>query len=116
MALAEGETAAVTLVLSSEEAEKRLQIEERLASFAAPLGFRLQIIWTDRSGEAEWSEWLSSLHKNPWVWMLAASAVALLAIAGLKGLFWTLFWGTAAWFSSRFFLAFAAKKKMGCAR
>jgi hypothetical protein len=116
VALAEGETASVTLVLSSEDAETRPQIEERLASFAAPLGFRLQIIWTDRAAGVEWSERLSSLHKNPWAWMLTASLIALLSIAGLKGLFWTLFWGTAAWFSSKFLISFAAKKKMGWAR
>jgi hypothetical protein len=44
--------------------------------------------------------------------MIAASAVAVVAIAGLKGLFWTLFWGAAAWFASKTLVAFALRKRM----
>jgi hypothetical protein len=116
LALAEGETASVTLVLSSENASAGTEvtgIEEHLASVVAPLGFRVQVIWVDKSAPAaEWNEIVSSLSLSPWMWMAAASVITILVIAGLKGLFWTLFWGTAAWFLSRTFVAFALKKRM----
>jgi hypothetical protein len=114
LALAEGETASVTLVLSSKKnASAGTGVEEYLSSVVAPLGFRVQVIWTDRSAPAtEWHEALSSFSLSPWMWMLAASMVAITVIAGLKGLFWTLFWGTAAWFVSKVLVVFAFKKKM----
>jgi hypothetical protein len=113
LALAEGETASVTLVLSSENASPGTGVEEHLASVVAPLGFRVQVIWVDRSAPAaEWHETLSSLSLNPWTWMLIASAVAIIVLAGLKGLFWTLFWGAAAWFASKTLVSFALRKGM----
>ncbi|MDR1648638.1 MAG: hypothetical protein LBR71_00130 [Synergistaceae bacterium] len=113
LALAEGETASVTLVLSSKNASAGTGVEEHLASVVAPLGFRVQVIWVDRgTPAAEWHEALSSFSLSPWAWMLAASVVAITAIAGLKGLFWTLFWGTAAWFVSKVLVVFAFKKKI----
>jgi hypothetical protein len=113
LALAEGETASVTLVLSSESASPGTGVEEHLASVVAPLGFRVQVIWADRSAPAaEWTEILSSLSFSPWTWMLAASGITIVVVAGLKGLFWTLFWGTAAWFASKVLAAFALKKRM----
>jgi hypothetical protein len=113
LALAEGETASVTLVLSSENASAGTGIEEHLASVVAPLGFRVQVIWVDGSAPtADWSETLSALSLSPWTWMIAASVVVLVVIAGLKGLFWTLFWGAAAWFVSKALVVFALKKRM----
>jgi hypothetical protein len=113
LALAEGETASVTLVLSSENASAGTGVEEHLASVVAPLGFRVQVIWADRSAPAaEWHEALSSLSLSPWTWMLVASMIAIVVIAGLKGLFWTLFWGAAAWFISRVLVATAFKKRI----
>ncbi|MDR2175494.1 MAG: hypothetical protein LBO82_06110 [Synergistaceae bacterium] len=113
LALAEGETASVTLVLSSENASPGAEVEERLASVVAPLGFRVQVIWADSSAPgAEWHEILSSLSLSPWTWMIAASAVTVVAVAGLKGLFWTLFWGTAAWFVSKVLVASALRKRV----
>jgi hypothetical protein len=113
LALAEGETASVTLVLSSEDASAGAGVEERLASVVAPLGFRVQVIWADESAPAaEWSEALSALSLSPWTWMVAASIIALVIIAGLKGLFWTFFWGAAAWFVSKALVVFVLKKRM----
>ena len=113
LSLVEGENASVTLVLLSDNfAKENSRIEERLTSIVAPLGFRVQIVWAD-STDAEWCEALSSAYQSPWMWMLVVSMVALGIIAGLKGLFWTLFWGTAAWFTSKGVISFLAKKKIG---
>ena len=113
LALAEGETASVTLVLSSENASSGTGVEEHLADVVAPLGFRVQVIWADKSAPAEeWHEILSSRSFSPWTWMLAASVITIVVIAGLKGLFWTLFWGTAAWFVSKVLAASALSKRI----
>jgi hypothetical protein len=115
LALAEGETASVTLVLYSESASAGTHgVEEHLASVVAPLGFRVQVIWADRSAPGtEWCETLSSFSLNPWTWMLVAAVLALGVMAGLKGIFWTFFWGAAAWFVSKVLVSFAVKKRMG---
>lgn len=115
LSLAEGENASVTLVLFSDASgAESFRIEERLASIVAPLGFRLQVIWADRGApETEWCEALSSAYQNPWTWMLLASMITLGTLAGLKGLFWTLFWGAAAWFVSKVVISSLIKRKMG---
>jgi hypothetical protein len=113
LALAQGETASVTLVLSSENASAGTGIEEHLASVVAPLGFRVQVIWADRNAPAaEWRETVSALSLSPWTWMFAASMVAVMTVAGPKGLFWTLFWGAAGWFASKALALFVFKKRM----
>ncbi|MDR1621067.1 MAG: hypothetical protein LBS00_01690 [Synergistaceae bacterium] len=105
----------MTLVLFSDKsAMESFRVEERLASIVAPLGFRVQIVWADRGApEAEWCEALSSAYQSPWTWMLVASMIALAVMAGLKGLFWTLFWGTAAWFASKVVISFLIGRRMG---
>ncbi len=115
LSVAEGDSASVTLVLSSDDPMATgAQVEERISSIVAPLGFRVKVIWVDRGvPEAEWCEALSSLYQSPWLWMLAAAMTALGVMAGLKGLFWTLFWGTAAWFVSRFTISFLTRKRLG---
>jgi hypothetical protein len=115
LSLAEGENASVTLVLFSDNsAVESFRVEERLASIAAPLGFRVQIVWADRGApEAAWCEALSSVYQSPWTWMLVVSMVTLGVIAGLKGLFWTIFWGTAAWFISKVVISFLIRRRMG---
>lgn len=115
LSVAEGDSASVTLVLSSDDpVAKGALVEERITSIVAPLGFRVKVIWVDRGvPEAEWSEALSSLYQSPWLWMLVAAMTALGVMAGLKGLFWTLFWGTAAWFVSRFTISFLTRKRLG---
>lgn len=114
LTLIEGEEAFVTLVLSSGSlVAEKLGVEERIASIAAPLGFRMQFIWVDRGApEAEWCETLSSIFRSPWTWMVVVSAVALGIMAGMKGLFWTLFWGAAAWFVAKLALSFFSPKKI----
>jgi hypothetical protein len=112
VSLAGGEPASVTIVLPSDEGIDNRGIEEKVASIAAPLGFHTRIIWVDRgSFEAEWGETFCSLFHSPWMWMLLAAMISLGVFAGLKGLFWTLFWGTSAWFISRFFFSFSAKRR-----
>lgn len=115
LSVAEGDNAAVTLVLSSDDcATTGAQAEERISSIVAPLGFCVKIIWVDRGAPAaEWCETLSSCYQSPWFWMLVVAMLALGIIAGTKGLFWTLFWGTAAWFVSRFTISFLIRKKLG---
>ena len=116
LSLTEGEQASVTLVLSSDNvaAESLLGVEERLASIVAPLGFRVQVIWTDRGmPQTEWCEALSLAYQSPWTWMLVTAMLVIIALSGLKGLFWTLFWGTAAWFVSKVVISFLIKRKMG---
>jgi hypothetical protein len=118
LSLAEGDNAAVTLVLYSDKSvAESVGIEERLASIVAPLGFHVQVIWADRDlPEAEWCEMLTSAYQCPWTWMLAASLIAVSLMSGLKGLFWTIFWGTAAWFVSKCVISFLLKRKLGISR
>lgn len=115
LSIAEGEKAAMTLVLSSNNSVmKYSEIEERLAAVISPLGFSVQIIWTDRgSPGAELYEALSSIYQNPWTWMLVGALLTLRYMAGWQGFFWTIFWGTAAWFVSKGIIAIIKRKKMG---
>ena len=102
----------MTLVLSSSNAAVDFsKIEKRLASIITPLGFSVQFIWADRGTPgAELCETLSSVHRNPWTWMLLAALIALKITAGWKGFFWTLFWGTAAWFVSKVIISVLARR------
>ncbi len=101
-ALAEGETAVMTLVLSSRDGSLENKVENRLNAVMKPLGIATSIIWSSRGNpEEEWSEARAAFFRSPWTWMSLASAVALVFIAGWSGLFWTSFWGTAAWFLVR---------------
>lgn len=111
----EGECASITLVLFSDDsAAKGTQVEERISSIMAPLGFQAKVIWADRpEPNMAFGEGLSSLMLNSWFWMLLVSMLVLGIIAGLKGLFWTLFWGTAAWFVSKAGIFFLVGRKSG---
>ena len=105
----------MTLVLSPDNAVAECcKIEERLASVIAPLGLSVKIIWADRgTPEAELCEKLSSAYQSPWTWMLVAALITLKIMGGWKGLFWTVFWGTAAWFVSKVVISVIKKRKMG---
>ena len=101
-ALAEGETAEMTLVLSSRDGSLERRLENRLTAAMKSLGIATSIIWSSRgSPEEEWAELRAALCRSPWTWMSLASAVALVVLSGWRGLFWTSFWGTAAWFFAR---------------
>lgn len=114
LSLAEGENASVTLVLSSDKVNRGSEVEDRLTSIVAPLGFDIQVIWIDRGrAEIEWTETLSALYNSPWTWMILVSLIVLAIMAGMKGLFWTLFWGTTAWFLSKLVISFLTKRKLG---
>jgi hypothetical protein len=105
----------MTLVLSSNNAAMKCsEIESRIAEIIAPLGFSVQIIWTDKGAPgADLSESLVSAYQSPWTWMLVAALITLKFMAGWSGLFWTLFWGTSAWFVSKLVISVAKKRKMG---
>jgi len=112
LSLTEGESASVTLVLYPDGSEDTLRVEERIAVVVAPMGFRVQCVWMDRSvSETEWREALASFYHSPWAWMCIVGVTALGIISGLKGLFWTFFWGTTAWFVSKGLISFLDKRK-----
>ena len=100
----------MTLVLSSNNAAAECgKIEKRLAAIIIPLGFSLRIIWADRGTPgAELCEKLSSAYQSPWTWMLVTALVTLKLMAGWNGFFWTIFWGTAAWFVSKIIISVLA--------
>ncbi|NLL37127.1 MAG: hypothetical protein GX256_06360 [Fretibacterium sp.] len=106
VALAEGDEALVTLVLSAEKGaheEGAADWAEQLASFLLPMGLRLQAVWVEGDVPDPCATGAGSpLFRSPWFWMGGAAAVALLVNAGTKVFFWTLFWGTAGWFAARF--------------
>ena len=112
LALAEGENAVMTLVLSSDNpAVECSEIEKRLAAITAPLGLKVQVIWADRgTPSAELCETLSSAYRSPWTWMLLAGFVTLKIMAGWKVFFWTIFWGTAAWFVSKVIISALSRR------
>ena len=66
------------------------------------MGMVASVVWAHRSSPgSEWVEARFNLVRNPWAWMTLSSTIALVVIAGWDGLFWTAFWGTAAWFTVR---------------
>ncbi|MCL2010552.1 MAG: hypothetical protein FWG71_08430 [Synergistaceae bacterium] len=108
----------MTLVLSPNSAATECcgnsEIEERLAAIIAPLGFSVRVIWADSgSPGVELCETLSSVYQSPLTWMLAVTLIVFKLMAGWKGLFWTLFWGTAAWFVSKIVISVIKRRKMG---
>jgi hypothetical protein len=107
VALAEGDPASVVMILSRDGGEEKAAIEERIAEIAKPLGFGAKFIWLD--GEAPER---CDVSKSPWTWACVAGCIALGVTAGVSGLFWTLFWGTAAWFVSRTLISLTARKKI----
>ena len=114
LCVAEGEAAAMTLVLSSNSgAVECSEIEERLAEIITPLGFSVRIVWADKGTPgAELREKFAFAYQSPWTWMLVAALITLKIMAGWKGLFWTLFWGTSAWFVSKVVISVAKRRKM----
>ena len=102
----------MTLVLSSKDvALKSSEVEKRLVDIITPLGLRVKIIWADRGTPgAELCETLSSVHRSPWTWMIATALITLKFMAGWKGFFWTIFWGTAAWFVSKVIISALARR------
>ena len=114
LTVAEGEIASMTVVLSADKLiSESSVVEEHIASVMAPLGFCSQVIWVDKNiPGAEGQEDLpSSVYQNPWTWMLVAGTTALWIMAGLKGIFWTFFWGAAAWFVSKFLVLPLTRRK-----
>ena len=115
LCVAEGETAAMTLVLSSDNGAMDCgEVEERLAEIITPLGFSVKVVWTDKGAPgADLCEKLMAAYQSPWTWMLVAALITLTFMAGWKGLFWTLFWGSSAWFASKVVISAAKRRKMG---
>ena len=102
----------MTLVLSSCSAAVNCsEIEKRLTAIFTPLGFEVKIIWADKGTPgAELCEKLSSSYQSPWTWMFLTTLIALGVMAGWKGFFWTIFWGTAAWFVSKVIISAFARR------
>jgi len=115
LCVAEGETAAMTLVLSLNDVTMDCgEIEKRLAEIIAPMGFSVKVIWTDNGAPGvDLGEKFTSAYQSPWTWMLVAALITLRIMAGWNGLFWTIFWGTSAWFASKVVISLTKKRKMG---
>ena len=102
------------LVLQSNTAMERSEIENRLAEIIAPLGFSVQVIWADKGTPgADLSEGITSAYQSPWTWMLIGGLITLKFMAGWNGLFWTLFWGTSSWFASKVVISKLKQRKIG---
>ena len=84
----------LSIVLSEDDLipETRKIIESHLKSVMKPLGIISTVIW------AAPENWLSSLLRSTWTWAGVASCFTIIITAGFEGFFWTLFWGSAAWF------------------
>ena len=94
----------VTVILASRDPSDEPKITRRIVTLLKPMGMVASVVWAHRSGPGSaWIEARFNLVRNPWAWMTLASGIALVVIAGWDGLFWTAFWGTAAWFTVRGF-------------
>lgn len=115
LSMEEGDEATLTLVLSSDDGTGSEEEEESLASVLSPLGLSLRVIWVARGATgAKWREAKEPvyIYKSPWTWMSLAALTALAVNAGLRGVFWTCFWGTAGWFVARFLPVLFRRKKL----
>ena len=102
LALAAGDDALLTLLMSSSDASRELGLTRSLSALMEPLGVLTSVVWFSRGAPgSDWVETRFSLLRSPWAWMALASSVALIVVAGWVGFFWTAFWGTAAWFVVR---------------
>ena len=91
------ECAKITLVFSEEDMNPdiKAKIEEHISSVLKPMGLKASIVWA--SPELG----IMPVLQSPYTWGGVASCVAVAVTAGLAGLFWSVFWGVAAWFAIR---------------
>ena len=102
LALAAGDNALLTLLMSSGDVSREPGLARSLSALMEPLGMLTSVVWFSRGAPgSDWVEARFSLLRSPWAWMALASSVALIVVAGWVGFFWTAFWGTAAWFVVR---------------
>ncbi len=89
------EHADLTIVFSDDDLnpENRKKVERHFDAVLKPMGFRPSIVWAvpDRG--------IMQALGNPYVWAGIASSLAIVITAGFAGFFWTVFWGTSAWFA-----------------
>lgn len=87
----------LTVVFSEDDLipEDRKKIEEHFKSVLKPMGLRASVVW------AVPERGITQALGNPYMWAGIASSVAVIVTAGFAGFFWTVFWGTAAWFAAR---------------
>ncbi|MBQ3402417.1 MAG: hypothetical protein IJG65_03440 [Synergistaceae bacterium] len=99
------EHADLSLVFSEEDLtpETKAKIEEHIASVLKPMGIKAVIVW------ASPERGIMPVLQSPYTWAGIASCTAVAITAGLKGLFWSVFWGASVWFMMRG-LKFAAGK------
>ena len=99
------EHADLTIVISDEDLPENTkeQVEKHLTDVLDPAGMKASIVWaTPERG-------ILPIIQNPYTWAVIASCSAVIITAGFDGFFWTVFWGTLAWFSIRG-LSMLAKK------
>lgn len=100
LAIADGDNAEMTVVLSSHGDADESAVGHRISSLIEPTGMSVSVVWYSApSRGCGWLERRFTLYRNPWVWMAAAYSVSLTIIADWSAFFWTSFWGTAAWFT-----------------
>lgn len=85
------------IVMSDENIipEVRHKIDKHFASIMKPMGISPSIVW------ASPERGIFSLVHSPYTWAAVASCSAVIITAGFDGFFWSVFWGTAAWFAVR---------------
>ena len=82
--------------------ETESDFERQALKLFPPLGIRPNIVWFSRANPGtEWLETRWTALSSPWLWLVLASCAALAVYSGLDTLFWTAFWGLAAWFTVR---------------
>lgn len=102
LALAAGDDALLTLLMSSVDISREPGLAQNLSTLMEPLGMLTSVVWSSRGAPgSDWVETRFTLLRSPWAWMALASSIALIVVAGWVGFFWTTFWGTAAWFVVR---------------
>lgn len=91
----ENEHADLTVVFSDDvlNPENRKKVERHFDAVLKPMGLKPSIVW------AIPERGIMQALSNPYVWAGIASSAAIIITAGFAGFFWTVFWGTSAWFA-----------------
>ena len=85
----------LTVVFSDDDLnpESKKKIEKHFDAVLKPMGLKPSIVW------AIPERGIMQALTNPYVWAGIASSAAIIITAGFAGFFWTVFWGTSAWFA-----------------
>ncbi len=87
----------LTIVFSDDDLnpESRKKIEKHFDAVMRPMGLKPSVVW------AMPERGIMQVLSNSYVWAGIASSSAIIITAGFAGFFWTVFWGTSAWFFMR---------------